>query len=101
MVVDHTAGPSILYIFTGGNRFYSSAAEAFIFISGLLVGMVYRRTFERSGLAPALWRALERAVTLYLVTVTLSLVFIPLSEILHLPWAEEMDMRDSVTFVVS
>ncbi len=37
MVVDHVGGPSILYLLTGGNRFYTSAAEGFIFIS--LVGL--------------------------------------------------------------
>lgn len=43
MIVDHIAGPSLLYGITGGNRFYTSAAEAFIFISGLVMGLVSRR----------------------------------------------------------
>ena len=38
MVVDHLGGPSWLYALTGGNRFYTSAAEGFILISGLLGG---------------------------------------------------------------
>jgi enterochelin esterase-like enzyme len=101
MVVDHTAGPSILYLLTAGNRFYSSAAEAFIFISGLLMGIVYRRLVERDGLGSTLWRSLERAVSLYLVTVTLSLLFIPVSELLRLPWALELDLHDPLRFVVS
>src|SRR5687767_11168856 len=80
MVVDHIAGRSLLYPLTGGNRFYTSAAEAFIFISGLVMGLVYRRLVERDGLGFSLRRAIERSVTLYLVTITLSLLFIPLSE---------------------
>src|SRR5579859_2269688 len=35
MVIDHIAGPSKLYLITGGNHFYTSAAEGFIFLSGL------------------------------------------------------------------
>src|SRR5438552_2273383 len=54
MVVDHIAGPSKLYLLTGGNHFYTSAAEAFIFLSGLTVGLVYRRVIERQGLAIAM-----------------------------------------------
>src|SRR5437773_788078 len=71
MVVDHIGGPSLLYGLTGGNRFYTSAAEAFIFISGLVMGLVYHRLLERDGLGYSLRRAIERAVTLYLVTITL------------------------------
>src|SRR5574337_982851 len=41
MIVDHLGGASWLYLVTGGNNFYVSGAEAFIFISGLVVGMVY------------------------------------------------------------
>jgi hypothetical protein len=37
MVVDHVGGDqSWLYALTGGNRFYVSAAEAFLFLSGLV-----------------------------------------------------------------
>src|SRR5581483_5784853 len=37
MIVDHIGGASWLYALTGGNRFFTSAAEGFIFISGLVV----------------------------------------------------------------
>ena len=65
MVVDHIAGPSVLYGLTGGNRFYTSAAEGFIFISGLVMGLVYQRLVERDGLGPSLRRAIERAPRVY------------------------------------
>jgi enterochelin esterase-like enzyme len=101
MVIDHLAGPSYLYAITGGNRFYTSAAEGFILISGLVMGLAYRRLVARDGLGLALRRALERAVTLYLVTVTLTLLFIPASELLGMHWAEGEAFPDPLTFVVS
>jgi enterochelin esterase-like enzyme len=101
MVVDHIAGPSFLYAITGGNRFYTSAAEGFIFISGLVMGLVYQRLIERDGLGPSLRRVLERAATLYLLTITLTLFFIPVSELLGLHWAKGVSFADPAAFVVS
>lgn len=101
MVVDHIAGPSVLYAATGGNRFYTSAAEGFIFISGLVMGLVYQRLIERDGLGICLRRAIERAVTLYLLTITLTLFFVPFSEHLNLHWAQGLDFSDPLAFVVS
>lgn len=101
MVVDHVAGSSVLYAFTGGNRFYTSAAEAFIFISGLVMGLVYRRLIHRNGLGASLERAVQRSVTLYLLAVTLTLFFVPLSELLRLKWAQGIAFNDPSTFIVS
>src|SRR6266851_6942479 len=75
MVVDHFGGDSWLYAITGGNRFYVSAAEGFIFISGFVMGQAYRNKRDRSGLPAAMGDALVRARTLYLATVTLTLIF--------------------------
>jgi fucose 4-O-acetylase-like acetyltransferase len=75
MVVDHFGGDSWLYSITGGNRFYVSAAEGFIFISGFIMGQAYRAKRDRSGLPAAMNEALRRARTLYLATVALTLVF--------------------------
>jgi hypothetical protein len=75
MVVDHFGGDSWLYALTGGNRFYVSAAEGFIFISGFVMGQAYRAKRERSGLPEAMRDALKRARTLYVATVTLTLIF--------------------------
>jgi enterochelin esterase-like enzyme len=91
MVIDHLAGPSKLYLLTGGNRFYTSAAEGFIFLSGLTVGLVYRRIAEREGLSTAMRRLLARSWTLYVLAVGLTLVLLPLSESLQLPWAVGID----------
>src|SRR4051812_6245232 len=75
MVVDHFGGESWLYAITGGNRFYVSAAEGFIFISGFVMGQAYRRKRDRSGLVNAMGDALLRARTLYIATVLLTLIF--------------------------
>ena len=75
MVVDHFGGDSWLYSITGGNRFYVSAAEGFIFISGFIMGQAYRAKRDRSGLPSAMAEALRRARTLYLATVALTLLF--------------------------
>jgi enterochelin esterase-like enzyme len=91
MIIDHIAGPSRLYLLTGGNRFYTSAAEGFIFLSGLTVGLVYRRIAEEQGLATAMRRLLQRAWTLYVVALGLTLVMLPASEFLRLPWASGVE----------
>jgi hypothetical protein len=75
MVVDHFGGDSWLYAITGGNRFYVSAAEGFIFISGFVMGQAYRNKRDRSGLIAAMTDALRRARTLYIATVALTLIF--------------------------
>jgi len=75
MVVDHFGGDSWLYAITGGNRFYVSAAEGFIFISGFIMGQAYRAKRDRSGLPASMADALKRARTLYLATVAMTLIF--------------------------
>src|SRR5205085_7301495 len=75
MVVDHFGGQSWLYALTGGNRFYVSAAEGFIFISGFVMGQAYRAKQERAGLVAAMSDAMKRARTLYLATAVLTIIF--------------------------
>ena len=101
MIVDHIGGPSWLYALTGGNRFYTSAAEGFIFLSGLLVGVVYGRLARRDGLPVAMQKALARAGTLYLLTVAVTLPLIVVSEALELPWATGVSLADPVGLIVS
>jgi len=100
MVVDHIGGPSWLYAITGGNRFYTSAAEGFIFLSGLLVGIVYGRIVQRDGLAVGMRKALERAVVLYLLTVGVTFPLLLVSEMLDLPWATGVFLTDPMAVVV-
>ena len=101
MIVDHVRGPSPLYLLTGGNRFYASAAEGFILTSGLVAGLVYHRMIERLGLGPALLKVLQRAVTLYLVTIGLTLLILPVAEMLDLPFAQGIDASNPLRVIVS
>ena len=73
MVVDHIGGSSWLYALTGGNRFFVSAAEAFVFISGLTVGIVYGDRLRRDRLRSVTVRLLARAWTLYAMAVWLAI----------------------------
>src|SRR5215470_11060291 len=99
MVIDHIAGPSKLYLITGGNRFYTSAAEGFIFLSGLTVGLVYRQVAEREGLSIAMRKLLARSWTLYVLAIGLTLVMLPLSESMQLPWAVGIDQGTPLQIV--
>jgi len=90
MVADHVGGErSWLYTFTGGNAFFVSAAEGFVFISGLVMGIVYASIIRREGLRAALVKALQRAWLLYTLTVSLTLVYAALAYKLDLPWAPQ------------
>lgn len=101
MIVDHVRGPSPLYLLTGGNRFYTSAAEGFILTSGLVAGLVYHRLIQRDGMGPSLRKVLKRAWSLYLLTIGLTLLLVPISELLYLPWAQGVDLSNPLGFVVS
>lgn len=101
MIVDHVRGASPLYLVTGGNRFYTSAAEGFILTSGLVAGIVYRRLMQRDRLAPTLIKVLSRAFTLYLLTVGLTLGFTAFSEFTALPWAQGVDLTRPVEWVLN
>jgi enterochelin esterase-like enzyme len=79
MIVDHVGGASWLYALTGGNRGIVSAGEGFVFLSGLVAGLVYSRKMLRSGLAATTWALLRRARLLYLATVTMTLAFVGLA----------------------
>src|SRR6185369_9249324 len=101
MTVDHLDAPTWLYVLTGGNRFFVSAAEGFLFISGLVMGVVYRPLVERVGLRTAAGKALKRALLLYAVTVCATLGFMWLSSRLGLPWSVGVDVRDAVPRVLT
>lgn len=73
MVIDHIGGLSPLRAITGGNNFFVSAAEGFVFISGLLLGEVYRKLIVRDGFRAVLVKALQRAWKLYVLTFVLTI----------------------------
>jgi len=99
MVVDHFGGSSWLYLITGNNSFFTSGAEAFVLISGMVVGMVYGAIALRDGLRAAISKALNRTWTLYKLTVVLTIGFAVISEILDLPWAKGYVIGNPIEFV--
>lgn len=98
MVVDHFGGSSWLYLITGNNNFFTSGAEAFVLISGMVVGIVYGAIARRDGLKAAARKALERAFTLYKLTVVLTLAFAAISDYFQLPWAQGVDIGNPIEF---
>lgn len=67
--------PSLLGLFDGQGGLLSSEAEGFFMISGLLVGMLRRRDLERHGMARVVRNSWARAGRLYVVAVSLTLLF--------------------------
>jgi hypothetical protein len=100
MVIDHFGGSSWLYLITGGNNFFVSGAEAFVFISGFVVGMVYGGIALKQGLYTAQVKALQRGLTLYKLTVVLTLLFAAVSRFFGLAWAKDLSVENTLQFVV-
>ncbi|MFI9274745.1 OpgC domain-containing protein [Kitasatospora sp. NPDC052896] len=67
--------PSLLGLFDGRGGLLVSEAEGFFLISGLLVGMLRRRDLEQHGLPRVARNSWQRAGQLYVVAVTLTLLF--------------------------
>jgi hypothetical protein len=88
-------------LITGGNAFVVSGAEAFIFISGLVVGMVYGAIALKQGVWAAQKKALERAWTLYRLTVVLTLLFAAFSLYGGLDWAKELQIGNPWIFALN
>jgi enterochelin esterase-like enzyme len=100
MIIDHMGGKdSLLFAISGGDRFFVSAAEGFVFISGLVMGIVYASLIARHGLQAALLKGMKRVITLYGLTVGLSLVFASLSFEFDLPWAPHLTAENFLDFV--
>lgn len=100
MIIDHVGGASYLYGLTGGNSFVVSAAEGFIFLSGLMVGLIYGRRIVRDGLETVQWHLLRRAATLYGLTLSLTFLFVGISRFASMPWLQD-DARLSPRLLAS
>ncbi|HEX6290888.1 MAG TPA: OpgC domain-containing protein [Herpetosiphonaceae bacterium] len=100
MVVDHIGGYSPLRILTGGNLFFVSAAEGFVFISGLLLGTIYRRIIEREGFRAALLKALRRARTLYILTFVLTFMLAYVTWWIGAPWTPAEEIANPLRFAL-
>ncbi len=101
MIADHIGGDRTwLLPLTGGNKFFVSAAEAFVFISGAVMGIVYLDVVRRSGILGGISKALHRSMTLYLLTVSLTLGFAAAGSALNLWWQPQIGVRGIPSFVV-
>ncbi|HZO33387.1 MAG TPA: OpgC domain-containing protein [Chloroflexota bacterium] len=104
MISDHVAGISWFSPFTGGNRFVTSAAEGFVLLAGLVLGMVYGPRIARDGWLAAADPILRRAAVLYGVTVGLTLIFVALFQFTELRlWLDRtygLGLADPVELVV-
>jgi hypothetical protein len=104
MIADHVAGISWFSPFTGGNRFVTSAAEGFVLLAGLVLGMVYGPRITRDGWLAAADPLLRRAAVLYGVTVGLTLTFVALFQLTELRlWLDRaygLGLADPVELVV-
>src|SRR4051794_39944348 len=69
IMIDHVElYPNLFDFFTGKGRLWASAAEGFFFLSGLLIGMVYRRRLAL-GMRYIFKKMWLRAAQLYVVGV--------------------------------
>ena len=101
MIIDHVLGVSPLWLITGGNRFFTSAAEGFILTSGLIAGLVYHQVVQQAGFAAAVQKVMLRMAALYLLTVAMTLLIVPLSEVFGLHWAQGLDLSDPVIYLLN
>jgi hypothetical protein len=85
MMVDHISGDSLLTPLTGNNHFVVSAAEGFVFISGVVFGIVNRSRLARLGLRASILKALYRGGCLYSATTVLTLAMVALLEFTKYP----------------
>src|SRR4051794_16997728 len=75
ILIDHIElYPSGFDLLTGRGRLMVSAAEGFFFMSGLLLGLVYKRRIAL-GMRFIFKRMWGRALELYLLSVLLTLLF--------------------------
>jgi hypothetical protein len=75
MIADHVGGASFAHAVSGAGEYFVSAAEAFVFLSGFVMGMVYGGMVETQGLQAGVKKALLRSWTLYKLTVALTIIF--------------------------
>jgi hypothetical protein len=75
MVVDHAAANHQTFLFkvTGNGGYPMTGAHGFVFLSGIVFGVVYGKLIASEGWSKALPKALRRGLTLYLVAVALGL----------------------------
>ncbi|HET9721460.1 MAG TPA: OpgC domain-containing protein, partial [Candidatus Saccharimonadales bacterium] len=83
IMIDHVElYPNGWDFFTGKGRLWVSAAEGFFFLSGLLIGMIYKRRLYL-GMKFIFKKMWKRALELYLAGTLLTFVFLSWVEFTH------------------
>jgi len=83
IMIDHVElYPNGWDFITGKGRLWVSAAEGFFFLSGLLIGMIYKRRLHL-GMKYISLRMWQRAAELWAVGVSLTLIFVAWVEFTH------------------
>lgn len=76
IIIDHLQRfPDLFDLITGRGYLWVSAAEGFFFVSGMLLAMVRTRQADSEGMSSATKKILKRAVTLYVWSIALTLLF--------------------------
>jgi len=68
--------PSLFGLFDGRGQLWTSEAEGFFFISGLLIGIIRQKDMVRSGLKVATEKLFRRGGRLYVASIVLSLFYL-------------------------
>ncbi|MHB1135080.1 MAG: OpgC domain-containing protein [Chloroflexota bacterium] len=85
MIVNHIGGDSLFTRFTGNNLFLTSAAEGFVFVSGLLMGIVYGGRMVKQGICSGMEGVLRRVGKLHLTVATLTIGFVGIFQLTDWP----------------
>jgi hypothetical protein len=90
MVINHS--PSPLRRFTEGPFGFFSTAEAFVFISALLAGLLFERRAEQQGFSAARAATLRRALRIYQahIITTLSVFLLSIAFLAQVPGIRQM-----------
>jgi hypothetical protein len=73
--------PSVIAAVDGRGYLWTSEADGFFFISGMLIGLIRRRDLERGGLWPATKKLWQRAWILYAAGSLLSILYVLLGRL--------------------
>jgi hypothetical protein len=81
VIIDHSKRASVLSWFSYQRFWLVTAAEVFVVLSGVVLGMVYGPRLIRDGWQAVMWRLGRRALTLYsaFIAVTFSLLALALA----------------------
>src|SRR5689334_13540200 len=102
MLVDHVGGDkSWLYAITGGDRWYVSAAECFVLLSGVVTGIVYGPIMTRYGGGAVARKLLRRAGLLYLWSTVMTLLEPFAANLLGLGWDDPLRRMTLFQWIVS